>query len=109
MHTSQARLLYTYDFAHQHHILSSDQKKALRDICISVVDKDSLDGLVQDQVGYRFSPSRSVVQASDRRCGSPLTKLIVRAKHPDQLLSISKHDDDFFWKEVRQGKREARG
>lgn len=53
--------------------------------------------------------SCSVVQASDKRCGLPLTKLIVRAKHPDQLFSISKHNDDFFWKEVRQGKEEPRG
>lgn len=41
----------THDFSHQDDILASHKQEALWDIRISVVDKDSLNRIVQDQIG----------------------------------------------------------
>ena len=50
--TAFAKLLSTYNFAHEHDVLTSYEEDAACDVTVSVADEHSLYCVLQDEVGY---------------------------------------------------------
>ena len=90
----------TYNLSQEEDVLSADKVYAVLYIGVEVLDKYTLDRVLEDQVcckDYRGDSCQSLSFSGKKRASCPHTKLIPAPKHADQLPAITQDKQKLLW------------